>query len=255
MARGMRGWAVMTDTRDIERATAHRPWALPAEPWLMFQSWRDLLFMHWPVSAAALRALVPEPLVIDTHDGVAWVGVTPFRIAGLRAHMLPALPGLSNFPELNVRTYVRYGDKPGVWFFSLDTPNQVAVLGARIGYHLPYYAADLRLELRDGWHYCTSSRGDARLVVRYKPTGEATSPEAGSLDYFLTERYALFVLNGDGEVMRGDIQHVPWPLQPAIAELTTNTMAAAHGIALPDQQPMLHFALQQDTLIWRLRPA
>ena len=244
----------MTGTKEIERAVAHRPWPLPEEPWLMFQSWRDLLFMHWPVPAAMMRALVPDQLAIDTHDGVAWVGITPFRIAGLRAHMLPAIPGLSDFPELNVRTYVRYGDKPGVWFFSLDTPNQVAVLAARVGYHLPYHTADLRIDTREGWHYCTSQRDDAQLVVRYRATGAAYEPQPASLEHFLTERYALFAIN-DGQVMRGDIHHRPWPLQPAVAELTRNTMAAAHNIVLPDQPPMLHFSAQQDTLIWRLRRA
>lgn len=245
----------MSDTRAIEQDTAHRPWPLPAEPWLMFQSWRDLLFMHWPVSIDELRPFVPEPLTIDTHNGTAWVGITPFRIEGLRAHMLPALPGLSDFPEVNVRTYVRYGDRAGVWFFSLDTPNQVAVLAARVGYHLPYHAADLRIDTRDEWHHCTSTRDGAQLVVRYRATGDAGLLVPGSLDHFLTERYALFVLNDAGEVMRGDIHHRPWRLQPASADVTRNTMAAAHGIALPDQAPLLHFSAQQDTLIWRLRSA
>ena len=244
----------MSDIRDIERHVAHRPWPLPDEPWLMFQSWRDLLFMHWPVPTDMLRPLIPDQLTLDTHNGTAWVGIAPFRIAGVRAHMLPPIPGLSDFPELNVRTYVKYGDKAGVWFFSLDTPNQIAVLAARIGYHLPYNAADLRIDTRAGWHHCTSDRGDAGLVVRYKPTGEARTAEPGSLDHFLTERYALYVLHED-EVMRGDIHHRPWQLQPAIAEVTRNTMATAHGITLPEQSPMLHFAAQQDTLIWRLRRA
>ena len=155
---------------------------------------------------------------------------------------------------MNADTYVTAGGKPGVWFFSLDTPNQIAVLAARIGYHLPYNAADLRIETREGWHLCTSERGAAQLSVRYKPTGAAFTAEPGSLDHFLTERYALYVLHED-EVMRGDIHHRPWQLQPAIAEVTRNTIAAAHGITLPEQSPMLHFAAQQDTLIWRLRHA
>lgn len=241
------------DTKDIERDVAHRPWPLPAEPWLMFQSWRDLLFMHWPVSAAALRPLVPEPLAIDTHDGTAWVGITPFRIEGLRARLLPPVPGLSSFPELNVRTYVSYGGRRGVWFFSLETPNQVAVLAARVGYHLPYRVADLRVEQgSDGWFHCVSQRDDARLEVRYRAAGDVRQAEPGSLEFFLCERYALYVVDGDGDVRRGDIHHGLWPLQPAEAELGVNTMAAVHGITLPPHGPKLHFSARQDTLIWPL---
>lgn len=243
----------MSGTREIERDVTHRPWPLPSGPWLMFQSWRDLLFMHWPVPAAALRPLVPEPLAIDTHGGSAWIGITPFRITGLRAHLLPAVPGLSDFPELNVRTYVRYGDKAGVWFFSLDTSNAFAVVAARIGYHLPYHTADIDVVSRDGWFECTSVRDDAQLAVRYRAAGDARPAEPGSLDHFLCERYALFVVDEGRHVRRGDIHHRPWPLQPAEAVITRNTMAAAHGITLPAQQPRLHFAGRLDTLIWPLR--
>jgi uncharacterized protein len=244
----------MSDTKDIERDVAHRPWPLPTDSWLMFQSWRDQLFMHWPVSASMLRALVPEPLAIDTHQGVGWVGITPFRVDGLRARLLPPLPGLSSFPELNLRTYVRYGERPGVWFFSLDTPNQVAVLAARVGYNLPYHTAQATLEPQgDGWFRYVSERDDAHFNVRYRGTGHVYHAEPGSLDHFLTERYALFVVGDDGVVSRGDIHHRPWALQDAEAEIGVNTLAAAHGIELPPQGPKLHFAARQDTLVWPLR--
>lgn len=246
----------MDDTRELERATAHRPWPLPEDSWLMFQSWQDQLFMHWPVAVSALRPLVPEKLAIETHGGSAWVGITPFRIEGLRPRHLPALPGLSSFPEVNLRTYVRYGERAGVWFVSLETPSQIAVLAARVGYHLPYRTAQLEIErTADGWLRCSASRDGAQLNVRYRPVGEPYTAEPGSLDHFLTERYALFVLDGAGAVKRGDIHHRPWPLQHAEAEPGVNTLAAAHGITLPSHGPKLHYAARQDTLIWPLRDA
>src|SRR5262245_10075958 len=118
--------------------TEHRPWPLPGRPWVMAMRWHDLLFAHWPVDPAVLRPLIPASLQIDTYDGQAWIGVVPFRMTGVRPRFVPPLPGLSAFAEINVRTYVTIEQKPGVWFFSLDAANRLAVWAARLSYHLPY---------------------------------------------------------------------------------------------------------------------
>ena len=107
----------------------------------MKQTWNDLLFAHWPIPIAQLRPLVPDGLVIETFDGQCWIGVVPFWMSGIRARGLPPMPGFSRLPELNLRTYVTYGDKPGVYFFSLDITSHLAVWGARTFYHLPYFHA------------------------------------------------------------------------------------------------------------------
>jgi uncharacterized protein len=117
---------------------AYQPWPLPAGGWVMAQSWHDLLSAHWPVTAAALRPHIPARLAIDTFDGQAWLGVVPFRMSGVRLRGTPAVPWLSAFPELNVRTYVLADAKPGVWFFSLDAGNAIAAAIAREWFHLPY---------------------------------------------------------------------------------------------------------------------
>jgi uncharacterized protein YqjF (DUF2071 family) len=129
--------------------TAHRPWPLPSGPWLMAQTWGDLLFAHWTVPAGALRALVPEPLTIDRFDGNAWLAITPFEVSSLRLRGTPPLPWLSRFPELNVRTYVSLGGKPGIWFFSLDAARALAVAAARRTYRLPYFHA--RMTIAPPW--------------------------------------------------------------------------------------------------------
>src|SRR4051794_13378971 len=123
----------------------HRPWPLPAGRWLMGQSWLDLLFMHWRVPEAALRRFVPDRLTIETYEGEAWIGVTPFELRGLRLHGTIPLPGLSAFPELNVRTYVTDGRKSGIWFFSLDAAHAAAVAAARRFYRLPYHRASMQI--------------------------------------------------------------------------------------------------------------
>jgi uncharacterized protein len=247
-------------TRATEGSTAHRPWPMPTRPWVMFQSWRSLLFAHWPVPVEALRSLVPRQLEIETFDGSAWVGLTPFWLTGLRPRLGPAVPGLSSFPEMNLRTYVRVDDKPGIHFFTLEASSRLAVTFARLTYRLPYHHARMSIDERDGWISYESRRrhGAVAFAGRYRPMGAVFRPAPGSLEHFVTERYCLYRVLDRGWILRAEIHHRPWSLQWAEAEIHRNTVAAAHGITLPRMQPLLHFAERQDTLIWppeRVRPA
>lgn len=222
----------------------------------MFQSWQRQLFAHWSVASSALRDLVPSPLELDDYQGRTYVGITPFDLRGLRFRLLPALPIASNFTEVNVRTYVQHRGKPGVFFFSLDAASTLAVLGARASFGLPYFSADMGIAQRDDWveYRSRRTRGDAELKVRYRSSGAEFTASPGTLDHFLIERYALYVVRG-GRVMRGDIHHAPWHLQPATAEIERNTLAAAAGISLPATPPILHYSRQQDTVLWPLSDA
>jgi hypothetical protein len=246
------------DMDDVLNATTHRPWPQPGGPWVMAQIWHDLLFAHWPVDAAALRTKIPAPLEIDTFLGQAWMAVVPFRMSGVRLRWTPSLPGLSKFPELNVRTYVLKDGKPGVWFFSLDAGNFLAVAIARAWFHLPYFRARMSCEEREGWIHYKSERThaagpEAILEGRYRPIGEEFESRPGSLEHFLTERYCLYAADGEGRILRGEIHHPPWKLQMAEAEFTRNTMCEAAGIPLPEQKPLLHFARRQQVLVWAPR--
>jgi uncharacterized protein YqjF (DUF2071 family) len=242
----------------IVEDVAHRPWPLPGGPWVMAQSWHDLLFAHWPVDARVLRQLVPPRLQVDVFEGRAWVAVVPFHMTGVRLRGTPALPWLSAFPELNVRTYVTCDGKPGVWFFSLDAGNPVAVAIARAWFHLPYFRARMSCAERGGWIHYQSERTHrgapaGLLEGRYRPVGEAFSPQRGTLEHFLTERYCLCTANGDGRIIRGEIHHPPWPLQRAEAEFARNSMTASLDIPRTSQ-PLLHFARRQDVLVWPPKP-
>jgi len=249
--------------RSILTQSSHRPWPLPRGPWIMTQQWIDLLFAHWPIPIATMRALVPPQLPLDTWEGMAWVGVVPFRMQGVRPRWCPAVPWLSAFPELNVRTYVKLRDrgveKTGVYFFSLEAANPVAVAIARSTFQLPYFNAQMSL-LRTGdtIHYRShrTHRGApaAEFVGNYGPTGDVALAQPDSFDAWLTERYALYTVGARGQVLLGEIHHVPWPLQPATAEIEKNSMAAASGITLPDIDPILHFAQRLDVAVWPLRP-
>jgi uncharacterized protein len=234
--------------------TAHRPWPVPSRSWVMGQTWEDLLFAHWRVPERDLRAHVPESLALDSHEGEAWLGITPFRLTGLRGRGMLPLPRVSSFLELNVRTYVTHGDKPGIWFFSLDAESPLAVEAARRGYRLPYFRARMSSTLHGGWIEYSSSRRDERSAPRvfegrYRGDRKVFNAEPGSLEWFLTERYCLYSLDGDGTLIRADIHHPPWPLQQAEGRIDLNTMPP-DGIELGDEQPLLHFSRRQDVVIW-----
>jgi uncharacterized protein YqjF (DUF2071 family) len=200
----------------VLRETSHRPWPVPREPWLMAQTWENLLFAHWPVSPEKLRPLLPPAVPLDLREGTAWVGVTPFRVGALRLRGTPHIPGLTAFPELNVRTYTTIDGKPGIWFMSLDAARAVAVAAARRAYRLPYFAADMELRASgssiDYRSRRVSSDGlPAELQGRYRPVGPPAPPAPGSLEHWLTERYCLYTLDDRGALLRADIHHPPWP--------------------------------------------
>jgi uncharacterized protein len=229
----------------------------------MAQNWHELLFAHWRVPVEAVRRLVPQGLEIDLFAGDAWLSVVPFRMSGVRLRGTPALPSLSSFPELNVRTYVCAEGRPGVWFFSLDAASRLAVEVARAWFHLPYFNARMRLQRGpDGVRYSstrTDRRGNAeRLETRYAPCAPASAAAQGTLGRFLTERYCLYAERRDGALLRGEIHHRPWELSRATASFAENTMADALGVRLAREPDLLQFAALQEVVVWApevLRPA
>ena len=237
------------------REREHRPWPLPRGQWVMGQTWRDLLFAHWRVDPGSLRRHVPEPLTLDVRDGAAWIAVTPFVVTGYRPVATPPMPYLSTFREINVRTYVTRAGKPGIFFFSLDADNRLAVAGARRFYRLPYFLARASARRDGGTVTYRSERRDPRgheAVFRgaYRPAAPIRPAAPGSLEAFLCERYRLWVVD-EGRAKSADIHHPPWPLQQAEAEIDLNTMFPP-DLPPPDGEPLLHFAGRQDVLVWRL---
>ncbi|HWC25662.1 MAG TPA: DUF2071 domain-containing protein [Solirubrobacteraceae bacterium] len=243
----------------VTRERAHRPWPLPARSWTMAQTWTDLLFAHWSVAPELLRGVVASPLALDTFDGRAWIGVTPFRVRNLRLRPTLPVPLVSAFGEINVRTYVTVDGKPGIYFFSLDADSALAVAAARRAYRLPYFRARMSIardagEVRFASHR-TSREAPARADFRahYGPVGKAFPATAGSLEQWLTERYCLYTFDDRRRVLRADIHHPPWPLQAADADIAVNTMTAEIGVELAGE-PLLHFARRQDVVFWTLAP-
>lgn len=222
-------------------------------------TWANLAFLHWPVPADALRVKLPPGLELDTHNGTAWLAVTPFEMRGVHVTGMPGVPTTRDFPELNVRTYVTRNGRAGVFFFSLDAASLIAVIGARATTGLPYFHARMSYRSDGSAIVYASDRRAARapkasLRVRYAPTGDVFTSTPGSLEHFLTERYSLFV-SRTRRLMRLDIEHVPWPLQNGFAEVSVNTMAQAAGLTLPDRKPHVLFCRQLEVVAHWPRPA
>jgi uncharacterized protein YqjF (DUF2071 family) len=250
------------DASTILRTTAHRPYPLPTGPWIMRQTWRDLLFAHWPVNAEHLQAALPPALrpYLDLFDGQAWLGVIPLRMFDVRLRGTPGVPTASNFAELNVRTYVTVGGRPGVYFFSLDAESRLAVYGARIGFGLRYKHAKMAVSVSSGDQVTYVSRRTQRpkpadFEADYAPEShDVFHAVPGSLEHFFVERYCLYTAHGP-HIGRANIHHLPWPLQHATATIKTNSMARAAGITVWPSQPHLLFAKELDVLVWPLQPA
>jgi uncharacterized protein YqjF (DUF2071 family) len=234
----------------------------------MTQRWNDLLFAHWPIAPSLLAARLPEGLMIDTFQGSGWLGVAPFWMDRVKLRGFPSIPGTNGFPDLSLRTYVRdqRTGTPGVYFFSLDAGSLLAVLAARTMYHLPYHWSEMRHEQRSEREFSFYSRRrfssyPVEFRARYRglgPTRKLAEGQAGTLEYFLMERYCLFSLNREGLAIRANIHTVPWPLEEAEAEIERNDLPAVIGIRLPNHDPVLHYSRRLAVYIWPaelLRPA
>ena len=225
---------------------------MPDAPWVMKQTCHDLLFAHWMVPPKVVRPEIPPEFELDLFDNHAWLGILPFRMTNVTPRGLPSLPWVSAFPQVNVRTYVRVGDRPGVFFFSLDAGSSIAAAAARALWNLPYHSATMTVTTSGKVVDYQSSRGSddpAELFARYEPKGRAFRAADGTLEHFLTERYCLYHHNHSGAPYRLEIHHGPWSLQLAQAVFERNSMAAAAGFDIRDA-PVLHFAKRQDMVAW-----
>jgi uncharacterized protein YqjF (DUF2071 family) len=231
-----------------------------AQP-LMHQSWRHLLFLHWEVPAMELQALLPPGLDLDTFDGIAYVGLIPFTLHGVRPVGIPAMPGLSSFHEVNVRTYVhRNGKDPGVWFFSLDASSMLAVTAARAAYHLPYFNASIDFSASDeplptvGFQ---SRRDDTRGAmpanahIRYRPVEGVTQPaRPGTIEHFLIERYILYAADEGKRLYKARVHHQPYPIQRAEVLELDETLVWSAGVKRPQEPAMRHYASGVDVNVY-----
>lgn len=209
----------------------------------MFQQWRELLFLHWEYSVAEIQRTLPDGLFVDTFAGKAYLGIVPFFMRNIRPRFLPAMPGISNFMEMNLRTYVhdRTG-VPGVWFYSLDANQRLAVSIARQFFHLPYEHASMTSSrtATGAIRYDSKRNGDAAAgadcVFEYAPGAELPMAAPASLEFFLIERYRLYAAAG-GRLWRGAVFHQPYPLCRAEVTAWSEHLMSLKGFAPTGRRP------------------
>lgn len=216
----------------------------PREPVIMHQRWSELLFLHWRFEPFDIQRTLPNGLSVDIFDGSAWLGVVPFQMSGIRPRWLPPVPWLSSFPELNLRTYVRDQlGRPGVWFYSLDTPQPIANWIARTLFHLNYRRACFDLRVRNGGiRYASSLKletgWDDEQLYDWTRTGAPFAAETGSIEFFLAERYRLFAHNESSDkILTGKVHHEPYPLQAVDLESYSTHLFETNGFDGPARSP------------------
>ena len=222
-------------------------------PWLVRMRWDNLLFAHWRIDADVMRARLPDipGLELDLFDGVGWLGVVPFTMADVAIRGVPALPSLRSFPEVNVRTYVRYRGRAGVWFLSLDAASRLMVWAGRTIFHVPYHLAAMRsLHTGDAIEFSSKRAGAGpqapRFGARYRPRGPGTHPPTDSFHAWSTDRTRVYSMRGSRRLWHADVAHGPWSLRAVDADLDAHELGAALGLTLPDEPPRVAFSERLD---------
>jgi hypothetical protein len=230
----------------------------------MRQRWEKLLFLHWEVNPELIQATLPEGLTVDTYEGKAYLGEVPFFMRAVRPAFLPAMPWISDFMECNLRTYVTGPQGPGVWFYSLDCDQPLAVELARGFFHLPYFHAHMHSEVAEnGWvnyqsrrHYKRALRSQEKnSAFRYRGCGETREAEVGSLDFFLIERYQLYAASaGNHRLYSGRVWHEPYPISSAeVSAQDQGQLIKTAGFSLSDPEPGLaHYSAGVEVSIFGL---
>lgn len=221
----------------------------------MSQRWAHLCYLHYRYPPEVVRPLVPAELDLhlDPHEGAAWVSIVPLHMEQVHLRDLCPIPGTKAFPELNVRTYVTHDGVPGVYFLSIDATSRFACATARSAWSIPYHEARIDLSEDDTGRFSMtverSSHPHVRFAASYRPIGQASPPEVDSLTAFLAERYAMYSVTARGRLLRGDISHLPWHVQPVEVEITENSILRTAG--LPDAVPTLTGAsVGSDSRCW-----
>jgi uncharacterized protein len=209
---------------------------------VMFQQWNDLTFLHWPIDPKIVQLGLPKDLTVDTFQNNAWIGITPFYLSHLSAPVFPPLPWISAFPETNLRTYViDQNGKRGIYFFTLEADRLLAVIGARIFYHLPYHWSDMNVAKRSNIVTYSGKRKKVKYFIEIEVGEKIVGKKLNEFDHFLTARYRMYTKVGRSIVVC-QIEHEPWPLYKAKIKTLEQNITHEYSIFIVEQDPIVHFS-------------
>ena len=224
-------------------------------PWIMKQTWKDVLFAHYPVQKKVLEKLVPSVLPLDTYNGTCWVSIVPYLTSSMHPRGFPPIPGMAAYPGFNIRTYVTLNGKPGVYFFRLTAANFLAAHFAKTFFRLPYLYMDMKYKkVKNLIVFESEKKTGLQLLCNYKSISDPVPTEKGSLEEWLVERYCVYTVNKKGVPLRGDILHEPWLLEKAEAEFHQNTLLSSLNIVAENEKPILHYAKSRVVRFWPIVP-
>ncbi|NMD69298.1 DUF2071 domain-containing protein [Bacillus sp. DNRA2] len=243
---------------DLMNDMSHRPWPIPSKNWIMRQTWSHLIFAHYPIPAELLRPYIPSSLIIDTYNGTAWLSIVAFQMEGIYFRGLRGLSVTPKFPEINVRTYVQFNGKPGVYFLSLDVGDWASLIIASRWYHLPYQPAQVSfIKEKQSFKVRSSRRGTLKHPIEFygafEPLSDVYFPEKETLDHWATERYCLFSTDKRANLYCGEIHHIAWPIQKVKTEITKNSLFTPFQLQPSESEPIVHYAKGLDTLFWNIK--
>ena len=240
----------MTDIDDILSTTSHRPFALPVGQWKYYQEWNNVLFFHWKIPFGILRKFVPESFNIDTFDGICYVSLVAFTMQKIRPKNLPSISFISDFDEINLRTYIDNDNKKGVYFLNIEAGKLLSTFIAKSLSGLPYEKANIKRT--DKKYKSTNTKKDFHLDTEFEIKQELENKT--ELDKWLTERYCLYLDEGN-EFYRYDIHHKEWKIKNIdIRRLKLNYKIG--DINLSDRQPVLtHYSEGVKVIAWRRQKA
>ncbi len=242
----------MSAYEDLRAGSQTRPAPVPEGPWVMAQEWQNVLFLHWRVDPGRIQAQLPPGLEVQTMDGAAWLSLVPLHMAHIHLRYLPPIVHFAHFAELNVRTYVTRAGQPGVRFLRILAANRPSSWIGRTVFHTPYLDAAASLRPDGAGFRFTCTRPPAAFEARYGGDGPAFTPAPGSLELFLTERYAMYVSGRKGRLYRGDIQHSPWTIQRAAVEIVTDTVLDAVGFGDLGPPDSAFYSTGTRSVVWPL---
>ena len=237
--------------RTFDGNLSHKQEIMTNLPWIMKQTWKDILFAHYPVQRKVLEKLVPSELTLDTYRGTGWVSIVPYLTSAMHLRGVPPIPGLATYPGFNIRTYVTMNGKPGVYFFRLTAGNMLAAYAARTFFGLPYLYMRMEHKTAKDLNIFESEKSAGmQLLCNYKSISNPAPTDKGSLEEWLVERYCLYNVSKKGIPLRGDILHDSWVLQKAEAEFHQNTLLSSLDIVPEVEKPILHYAKNRVVRFW-----